>query len=68
MQQNLFETVKEYIINFFKSRLFVLSAAMILLSAILIQQVFVLQIVNGEEYLNNYRLKIEEKRELKQYL
>ena len=65
MQQNLFETVKEYIINFFKSRLFVLSAAMILLSAILIQQVFVLQIVNGEEYLNNYRLKIEKKRELK---
>ena len=38
---------------------------MILLSAILIQQVFVLQIVNGEEYLNNYRLKIEKKRELK---
>lgn len=65
MQQNLFETVKEYIINFFKSRLFVLSAAMIVLSAILIQQLFVLQIVNGEEYLNNYRLKIEKKRELK---
>ncbi|MCM1258119.1 MAG: penicillin-binding transpeptidase domain-containing protein [Roseburia sp.] len=65
MQVNLFETAKEYIINFFKSRLFVLSAVMIALSAILIQQVFMLQIVNGEEYLNNYRLKIEKKRELK---
>lgn len=65
MQVNLFDTAKEYIINFFKSRLFVLSAVMILLSVILIQQVFMLQIVNGEEYLNNYRLKIEKKRELK---
>lgn len=65
MQVNLFDTVKEYLVSFFKSRLFVLSAVIILLFAILIQRVFVLQIVNGSEYLDNYRLKIEKKRELK---
>lgn len=61
----MFDSIKEFLINFFKSRLFVLSAVMILLFGILIQRVFVLQIVNGEEYLNNYTLKIEKKRELK---
>lgn len=38
---------------------------MLFLFGILIQQVFLLQIVNGEEYLNNYTLKIEKERELK---
>ncbi len=61
----MFDTIKEYIISFFKSRLFVLSVVMIFLFGILIKQVFVLQIVNGEEYLNNYTLKIEKERELK---
>jgi len=61
----LFDTIKDFFVSFFKSRLFVLTAVMLLLYGVLIQQVFVLQIVNGEEYLNNYRLKIEKKRELK---
>lgn len=61
----MFDSIKEFLINFFKSRLFVLSAVMILLFGILIQRVFVLQIVNGEEYLENYKLKIEKERELK---
>lgn len=61
----MFDSVKEYLINFFKSRLFVLTVVMLILFAILIQRVFVLQIVNGEEYLNNYTLKIEKERELK---
>ncbi len=61
----MFDSMKEYFIHFFKSRLFVLSAAMMLLFGILIQRVFVLQIVEGEEYLNNYTLKIEKQRELK---
>ena len=61
----MLDTIKESIINFFKSRLFVLGAVMFFLFGILIQQVFVLQIVNGEEYLNNFTLKIEKERELK---
>lgn len=38
---------------------------MLFLFGVLIQQVFLLQIVNGEEYLDNYTLKIEKERELK---
>lgn len=61
----MFDSIKDFFINFFKSRLFVLTVVMIALFGLLIQRVFVLQIVNGEEYLNNYTLKIEKKRELK---
>lgn len=61
----MFDTVKEFLVNFFKSRLFILTIAMMALFGILIQRIFVLQIVNGEEYLNNYALKIEKSRELK---
>ncbi len=61
----MFDTVKEFFVNFFKSRLFILTIAMMALFGILIQRIFVLQIVNGEEYLNNYALKIEKSRELK---
>lgn len=61
----MFDSIKEVLANFFKSRLFVLTAAMFVLFGVLIQRVFVLQIVNGEEYLNNYALKIEKERELK---
>ncbi len=59
------ESIKEFLVQFFKSRLFVLTAVMMILFGILLQQVFRLQIVNGEEYLNNYTLTIEKKRELK---
>lgn len=59
------DTIKEFLSNFLKSRLVVLAFVMILLFGILIQRIFVLQVVNGEEYLNNYKLKIEKKRELK---
>lgn len=61
----MFDNVREFFINFFKSRLFVLTIAMFALFGVLFQRVFVLQIVNGEEYLNNYTLKIEKERELK---
>lgn len=61
----MFDSVKEFLVQFFKSRLFVLTVVVLFLFGILIQRVFVLQIVNGEEYLNNYTLKIEKQRELK---
>lgn len=61
----MFDSIKDFFIHFFKSRLFVLSVAMMILFGILLQRVFVLQIVNGEEYLDNYTLKIEKQRELK---
>ena len=52
--------IKDFLKKFFSSRLFVLSAVMIGLAAILIARVFSLQIVNGAYYQNNFRMQIEE--------
>ena len=65
MQGEMLDSIKEFFAQFFKSRLFVLSIAILALFGILLQRVFVLQIVNGEEYLRNFALKIEKERELK---
>lgn len=59
MQVNLFDHIKEQLLGIFKSRLIVLIILFCILSLVLIQRVFVLQIVNGKEYLDNYTLKIK---------
>lgn len=60
----MFETVKDFAKKLIKSRLFVLSIVMVFLFGILIQRIFVLQIINGETYLNNYALRIQKERVL----
>lgn len=62
MQVNLFEAIKEFGKKLLKSRLFVLSVVMVVLFGVLIQRIFVLQIINGETYLNNYTLRIQKER------
>ena len=62
--QNLFERLKELIHQFFNSRILVLFIAMCILSVALLQKLFTLQIVDGESYLNNYRLRIRKERVL----
>lgn len=64
MRQSLFDKIKEIFSNIIKSRLLVLTIVMLILSFILIQRMFQLQIINGQEYLDNYTLKIEKNREL----
>ena len=59
VQVNLFNRLKDSILEVLKSRLFVLIVVFCILSAILVQRVFYLQIVKGEDYLNNYKLKIK---------
>ncbi len=61
----MFDSFKEAVIAFFKSRLFVLGALMAIMCAVLLYRVFTLQIVNGETYQQNYTLKIEKSREIK---
>ncbi len=56
--------IKDFFVRLVKSRLFTITVAMVVLSSILIQRLFVLQIVNGENYLNNYTLIIEKTREV----
>ncbi len=58
MQVNLFNNIKEFLANIFKSRLNVLIALFCILSFVVLQKLFVLQIVNGENYLENYTLSI----------
>lgn len=60
----MFENLKEFLKNFFKSRLFVLSAVMALLCIILLERLFSLQIINGEEYQENYTLRIKKEKVL----
>lgn len=58
----MFDTLKEILHKVAKSRIFVLCVVMILLSSTLIGRLFYLQIIKGEEYQNNYSLKIQKPR------
>lgn len=58
----MFEFFKDSVKKLLKSRLFILSVVMVILFGILIQRIFVLQIINGEEYLDKYTLRIQKER------
>lgn len=55
----MFSDIKDFILSVVKSRLFVLVLVFIALFAILVERLFTLQIVKGEEYLDKYVLKTE---------
>lgn len=60
----MFESIKEGVRLFFKSRYTVAVFVMIGLFGLLLWRVFYLQVVNGEEYQDNYTLKIVKERTL----
>lgn len=64
MLGNLFHDLKERFINMVSSRMFVLVVVFIGLCGVLIYRVFDLQIVNGENYMNNFKLKIRKERSI----
>ena len=56
----MFEQIKDFLTNrIFTSRLRVLTAVMVLLAGILITSLFVLKIVRGADYQENYDLTVE---------
>ena len=57
-------TLKLFFRRLANSRLLTISVVLVVLSGILLQRLFVLQVVNGEDYLTNYTLKIEKEREI----
>lgn len=57
--------IRDWLKNVIFSRFFVLIIVFIVLFAILIQRLFVLQIINGEDYLNNFTLTIKKETTLK---
>lgn len=62
MFEDLWEHLKENIFNMVTSRLLVLVIVLFGLGGYLIYTIFQLQIVNGEEYFNNFQLKITKTR------
>lgn len=61
---NLLDRIKDWIMGLFKSRTIVLIIVFCIMSSVLIQRVFVLQIVNGQDYLEDYTLKIQKTTEV----
>lgn len=51
--------IKEWLVKILKSRLFALWVVILVLFVIAMQRLFTMQIINGEDYLNNYVMSIE---------
>lgn len=62
---SVWERVKSGVSRFVQSRGFVAIIVFCVLSAILLQRVFYLQIVKGQEYLDDYKLQIQKTKEVK---
>ena len=62
----LWERLKAWAIEIVKSRAFVVMIAFCVMSAILVQRVFYLQIVKGQEYLDDYKLQIQKTKEVQE--
>lgn len=60
----MFERIKENLLNAVNIRLMILTVIFIAMGAVLIYRVFDLQIVKGESYLNDFRLKTTKVRTL----
>lgn len=61
----MFEEFKENFINMITSRVFVIIIALVCFAAVLINTVFNLQIVHGEEYLNSFQTRIMREKTIK---
>lgn len=59
MLKELFGAIKDFLKEYTSHRLFPLTMIFLVLFGILIQRLFVLQIVDGQEYLNNFTYKQE---------
>ncbi len=58
----MLKNIKDTIVNFITSRYFVLILAFSVMCVVLIHRLFILQIVNGAEYLDEFTLKIRKER------
>ncbi|MCD8038134.1 MAG: penicillin-binding protein [Lachnospiraceae bacterium] len=58
----MFRNLREWLINFLTSRLLLLFIIFIGMAVLLVYRLFNLQIVNGEEYLDNFRLMIQKEK------
>ena len=61
---SLWERIKSGVAGIVQSRIFVLIVVFCITSAILVQRIFYLQIVKGQEYLDDYKLQIQKTKEI----
>ena len=61
-QVSLFSDIRDFIKNIITSRLFILALVFIVAFTLLIQRLFVLQIVNGASYVDNFELTIRKEK------
>lgn len=61
---NLKDIIKEKLYSFFQNRIAVIIVLFCITSVILVHRLFVLQIVNGQEYFDNYKLQIQKTKEV----
>lgn len=61
---NFWNRLKNGVLELIKSRIFVVIIVFCILSAVLIQRVFYLQIVKGQEYTENYKLQIQKTKDV----
>ena len=64
VRKSLFNNFKDSFIRMVTSRLFVLLLIVMCMGGVLVHRIFQLQIVNGETYLNNFKLKIRKERSI----
>lgn len=61
----MFKELREHVLNFILSRTFILMVIIYILFGVLVHRLFVLQIVNGENYQDNFNLKILKEQSIK---
>ncbi len=60
-----FKKISDKLVGLITSRIFILGVFLMMLTILVIYRLFVLQIVHGEEYQNNFTLKIEREKSIK---
>jgi len=61
---SILDFLKKKIYNLFQNRIAVIITLFCITSVILVHRLFVLQIVNGQEYFDNYKLQIQKTKEV----
>ncbi|MBO4373528.1 MAG: penicillin-binding protein [Lachnospiraceae bacterium] len=64
MNSGLLKNVRDKLIGLITSRLFIMGMILIFLMILLVRRLFVLQIVNGQSYQDNFTLKIEREKNI----
>ena len=60
----MFNEIKTAVIKFITSRAVIVSAVLVLLAGIMVYRLFSLQIINGEYYLDTFKLRIEKEKSI----